>query len=403
MIVHIDMDAFFAAVEELDFPELMGKAVIVGGSPQGRGVVATANYAARKFGVHSAMPMAQAQRLCPQAVIRRGRMERYQDISSQIHTIFNRYTPEIEPLSLDEAFLEVSGSEKLFGSTEQIGRRIKDEIQMELGLVASVGIAPSKFVAKIASDLNKPDGFVCVTQKQVQGFLDPLPVGRLWGVGKVTGAVFEKLGIRNIGQVRTQSPELMQRYFSNMGQHLLDLANGIDPRRVISERQAKSISNETTFPVDVVDAEVLRAKLMGLCEQVCGRLRQHGFKGRTVQLKLRDADFQTITRAQSFPLATDLTDEIWQTCWRLFQNNWRSGQAIRLLGMGVSGLVEQDQFDNQQDDLFSSATKQHLQVIDTITDDIQSRYGHTALQRGTSLSSQRTLSDKSKPHLKRQE
>ena len=397
MLIHIDMDAFFAAVEELDFPELVGKAVIVGGNPQGRGVVSTANYAARKFGVHSAMPMAQAVRLCPQAVIRRGRMSRYQEISAQIHAIFNRYTPEVEPLSLDEAFLDVRASEKLFGSTEQIGRRIKDEILSELGLIASVGIAPSKFVAKIASDLHKPDGFVSVNQNQVRDFLDPLPVGRLWGVGKVTRTVFDKLGIHSIAEVRTQSPELMQRYFGNMGQHLLDLSNGIDPRRVASERLTRSISNETTFPIDVVDAEVLRAKLMGLCEQVSGRLRQRDLKGRTVQLKLRNADFQTITRSQSFPVATDLTDEIWRSCWQLFQNNWRKGQAIRLVGVGVSGLMDEEQHVNPQEDLFSSASKQHLQEIDTITDDIQSRYGHTALQRGTSLGTPRTMSDKSKP------
>ena len=403
MLIHIDMDEFFAAVEVLDYPELVGKAVIVGGNPQGRGVVSTANYAARKFGVHSAMPMAQAIRLCPQAVVRRGRMARYQEISTQIHAIFARYTPEIEPLSLDEAFLEVSGSEKLFGSPVQIGRRIKEEILRELGLIASVGVAPTKFLAKIASDLDKPDGFVFVAPEQVQAFLDPLPVARLWGVGKVTGAVFERLGIRTIGQVRQQSPQLMQRYFGNMGAHLLELANGIDPRPVVSERQAKSISNETTFPVDVVDAEVLRAKLMGLCEQVSGRLRQQGLKGRTVQLKLRYPDFQTLSRARRLPQASDHTDDIWQTCWQLFRDNWRSGQVIRLIGMGVSGLDEAAPATSQQADLFATPQKQHLQVIDTITDDIQSRYGHHALQRGTSLSPQRTLFDKSKPKAKQQE
>lgn len=396
MLIHIDMDAFFAAVEELDYPELVGKAVIVGGNPEGRGVVSTANYAARKFGVHSAMPMAQAMRLCPQAVIRRGRMNRYQEISSQIHTIFGRYTPEIEPLSLDEAFLDVRGSEKLFGSTAQIGQRIKAEIRSELGLVSSVGVAPTKFVAKIASDLDKPDGFVCVAEGQVQAFLDPLPVTRLWGVGKATATIFDKLGIRSIGQVRSQSPQLMLRYFGNTGEHLLALANGVDPRPVVSERQAKSISNETTFPVDVVDADVLRGKLMALCEQVSGRLRQHGLKGRTVQLKLRNPDFQTLTRSRSLPVATDHTDEIWQLGWQLFRENWRAGQAVRLLGLGVSGLGDTTALEAKQDDLFAQASKQHLQVIDTITDDIQSRYGHAALQRGTSLRPQRVSPGKNK-------
>lgn len=396
MLLHIDMDAFFAAVEELDFPELVGRPLIVGGSPQGRGVVSTANYAARKFGVHSAMPMAQAIRLCPQAVIRSGRMSRYQEISAQIHAIFARYTPEIEPLSLDEAFLDVHSSEKLFGPTVQIAHSIKNEIFDELGLMASVGVAPTKFVAKIASDLDKPNGFVCVAPEQVQAFLDPLPISRLWGVGKATAAVFDKLGIRRIGQVRTQSPQLMQRYFGNTGQHLLELANGIDPRPVVSERQAKSISNETTFPIDVLDADVLHGKLMALCEQVSGRLRHHGLKGRTIQLKLRDPEFKTQTRSRSLPGATDLTDEIWQTCRQLFRENWRNGQAVRLLGMGVSGLDDMDSKKTQQEDLFAVVSKQHLQVIDTITDDIQSRYGYGALQRGTSLKSQRTMSDKTK-------
>lgn len=396
MIIHIDMDEFFAAVEMLDFPELAGKAVIVGGSAEGRGVVSTANYAARKFGVHSAMPMMQAKRLCPTAVVRPVRMSRYQEVSDQIHAIFGRYTPEIEPLSLDEAFLDVSGSERLFGSTEQIGRRIKLEILEELGLTASVGVAPSKFMAKIASDLEKPDGFVVVEPDQQQAFLDPLPICRLWGVGKATAAIFERLGIRRIGQVREQSPQLMQRYFGHHGLHLLELANGIDPRPVISERRAKSISNETTFPIDVVDGNVLRGKLMALCEQVAGRLRHHGFKGRTIQLKLRDPDFKTLTRSRSLPQATDLTDEIWQTCWQLFRENWHSGQAVRLLGMGVSGFTDETVSQIAQEDLFASAGKDHLQVIDTITDDIQSRYGHGAIQRGTSLKPQRTTSDKAK-------
>ena len=396
MLIHLDMDAFYAAVEELDFPELVGRPLIVGGNPQGRGVVSTANYAARKFGVHSAMPMAQAIRLCPQAVIRRGRMSRYQQISEQIHSIFARYTPEIEPLSLDEAFLDVRGSEKLFGPTAQIARRIKDEIFSELGLMASVGVAPTKFVAKIASDLDKPNGFVCVAPQQVQAFLDPLPISRLWGVGKATAAIFARLGIRTIGQVRAQSPQLMQRYFGNHGQHLLELANGIDPRPVVSERQAKSISNEMTFPIDVVNGEVLRGKLMVLCEQVSGRLRQQGLQSRTIQLKLRDPDFKTLTRSRSLPQATDHTDEIWQTCSQLFRDNWCSGQAVRLLGMGVSGFADGAAKETQQDDLFAAASKQHLQVIDTITDDIQARYGHGALQRGTSLKSQRTSSDKAK-------
>jgi len=202
MILHVDMDAFYASIEERDRPELMGKPVIVGGTPEGRGVVAAANYVARQYGIHSAMAAVTARRLCPQAIYLPPRMQYYAEVSKQIHEIFQRFTPIIEPLSLDEAFLDVRGSEQLFGSSAAIGRRIKAEIRQELRLVASVGVAPVKFVAKIASDLQKPDGFVVVDAKRVQEFLDPLPVSRLWGVGRVAGEVFRKLGIHTIGQLR---------------------------------------------------------------------------------------------------------------------------------------------------------------------------------------------------------
>ena len=211
MILHVDMDAFYASVEERDDPSLVGKPVIVGGTAEGRGVVAAANYEARKFGVHSAMASARAKRLCPHAVVIRPRIDYYAEVSRQIREIFEQFTPLIEPLSLDEAFLDATGSESLFGPSADIGRQIKQRIRAELQLVASVGVAPNKFVAKIASDVRKPDGFVVVEPGEVQAFLDPLPVGRIWGVGKVTGQVFERLGIRTIGQLRNLSLDYAQR------------------------------------------------------------------------------------------------------------------------------------------------------------------------------------------------
>jgi DNA polymerase IV len=275
MILHVDMDAFYASVEERDRPELAGRPLIVGGTPQGRGVVAAANYAVRMFGVHSAMPTSTALRLCPQAIVIPPRLDYYAEISEQIREILYRFTPLIEPLSLDEAFLDVTGSEALFGPSVEIGRRIKREIRTSVRLVASVGIAPNKFLAKIASDLEKPDGFVVVDPAGVQAFLDPLPAGRLWGVGRVTGQALEQLGVRTIADVRQMPVEVLQQHFGKGGEHIWQLANGIDERRVIPDREAKSISHETTFAVDIGDREVLHAWLVELAEQVGRRLRRH--------------------------------------------------------------------------------------------------------------------------------
>ena len=298
MTLHVDMDAFYAAVEQRDRPELAGKPVIVGGSAEGRGVVAAASYAVRRFGVHSAMPTATALRLCPEAIVLPVRMSHYAAISRQIRDIFARYTPLVEPLSLDEAFLDVSGCEKLFGKPEQIARRIKQEILDETGLIASVGVAPNKFLAKIASDLEKPDALVVVDPERVAEFLDPLPVGRIWGVGKVTESVMHRLGVNTIGQLRSIPIEHLRQHFGDAGDHFWRLARGIDHRKVVPDRQAKSLSHETTFATDITDLESLRYRLWELTEQVARRLRRTGRYGRTVQIKLRFSDFRTITRSR---------------------------------------------------------------------------------------------------------
>jgi len=374
------MDAFYASVEEREDPSLKTKPVVVGGPAQGRGVVSAANYNARKFGVHSAMPMAQALKRCPDLVCLRGRMDLYAEVSHQIREIFARYTPMIEPLSLDEAFLDVSASEKLFSSGENIAQQIKDDILNELDLVASVGMAPSKFIAKIASDVNKPDGFVIVDPEYVQAFLDPLPVSRIWGAGKVTVATFDRMGIKTIGQLRRQSEPWLTSQFGNMGAHLWKLANGLDDREVKSEGQTKSISHETTFAVDLYSKDTLHAWLLHLTEQVTWRLRKHELKGKTINLKVRHHDFKTITRSQSLPQATDSTDEIWQITRGLFQKYWTGTSAIRLIGMGVTGLLRHDQV-IQQGDLFVSPSDTK---IDRVADDINARFGASTLQRGRS-------------------
>lgn len=380
-ILHVDMDAFYASVEIRDNPALADKPVIVGGSPQGRGVVSAASYLARKFGVHSAMPMSQAIRLCPQAVVVRPRIDDYAAISQQIRSIFNRYTPDVEPLSLDEAFLDVTACEKLFGIGLRIAREIKTAIRVELGLVASVGVAPNKFVAKIASDIRKPDALVEVKPDEVQQFLDPLPVSRLWGAGKATVAQFEKLGIRTIAQLRQLSEALLIAHLGKWGAHLWQLAHGVDPRPVESEGQAKSISHETTFPVDVADTAMLEAWLLHLTEQVASRLRAASLRGKTVQLKLRYPDFKTVTRAYSLDQPTAGTDILWQITKELFHANWKGSPPLRLIGMGVSQFVASDIPTPMQGDLFQRDDPR-ARALDSITDTINQKYGAATLHRG---------------------
>ncbi|MDG2384719.1 MAG: DNA polymerase IV [Pirellulaceae bacterium] len=381
MILHIDMDAFYASVEQRDAPQLRNRPVIVGGSSAGRGVVCAASYEARKFGIHSAMPAAQAKRQCPHAIFLSPRMSHYAEISAQIREIFHRYTPLIEPLSLDEAFLDVTGSEALFGTSEQIGQQIKAEIAAEVDLIASVGIAPNKFLAKIASDLEKPNGFVVVTAEQVDGFLAPLPVSRLWGVGRITGQAFSRIGVRTIADLRRLPLQSLIDQFGEHGAHLAKLSHGIDPRPVIPDRQAKSISHETTFAQDISDQAVLRAWIVELANQVAWRLRQHNFLGRTVQLKIRLADFQTMTRAQQLPTPTNVTDEIQSTALGILEQQ-RFAQPIRLLGLSVSGL---DNNVLRQKNLFHESTHDTQQRIDAATDQIRDRFGKSSLTRGSSM------------------
>jgi len=383
MILHVDMDAFYASVEERDRPELVGKPLIVGGTVEGRGVVAAANYVIRKFGVHSAMPTATALRLCPQAIVLPPRLDYYARISEQIRQIFDRYTPVVEPLSLDEAFLDVTGSESLFGPSESIGRRIKQEIRNELQLTASVGVAPNKFLAKVASDLEKPDGFTVVDSQRIQEFLDLLPVGRLWGVGRVAGEAFDRLGVRTIRDLRQLSPELLTRLFGQSGEQFWQLARGIDERRVVPDREAKSISHETTFATDLEAPEVLRAWLLELSEQVAWRLRRHKLRGRTVTIKVRFDDFQTITRSHTRDDPTDITREIVQTALELLTERMPAKRfRVRLLGVGISGFENPEQI---QGSLFTDEDRLRQSRLDETADRLKERFGSNALQRASSL------------------
>jgi DNA polymerase-4 len=389
MILHLDMDAFYASVEEREQPALRGRPVIVGGTPQGRGVVAAANYVARQYGVHSAMPAVQAQRLCPHAVVLPSRMPLYVQESKRIRDIMARYTPLIEPLSLDEAFLDVGGSERLFGSARSIAVALKREILDEIGLVASVGVAPTKFVAKIASDFDKPDGLVCVEPHDVQEFLDDLPIGTLWGVGRATGARFAQLGVRTIGDLRQQSQNVIDALFGRQGTHLWQLAHGIDERAVIPEREAKSISHETTFNRDLAGYRELSTHLHALVEQVAARLRRAQRRAARVQIKVRFDDFRTFSRASTFDTPTDSTRLIRIRATELLAQNVPRSRSqteqlttpVRLIGVGVSGFSD-IAVEAAQGDLFTSAKAEPDTVVDRVVDNIRGRYGAQALRRG---------------------
>jgi DNA polymerase-4 len=346
-------------------------------------VVAAASYEARRHGIHSAMPAATAVRQCPHAVFLRPRIGYYAQISGQILEIFNRFTPLVEPLSLDEAFLDVRGSVGLFGPPVEIARQIKSTIRKELSLVASVGVAPNKFLAKVASDLEKPDGLVVVDEGAEQAFLDPLAVGRLWGVGRVAGRSFDQLGIRTIEQLRRMPLDTLTAKFGSAGEHLWNLAHGRDDRMVIPEHQAKSISHETTFEQNICDREVLRAWLLDLTDQVSRRVRAHGIRGKTVQLKVRFSDFRTITRSHSLPEPTDVTDEIWSVVSQLFDSRLPNPlPPVRLLGMGVSGL---DTTGERQSLLFDGQQRERQSRLDTATDQIRERFGSSAIGRAAAI------------------
>jgi DNA polymerase IV len=380
MILHVDMDAFYASIEIRDRPELKDKPVIVGGSPTGRGVVAAASYKAREYGIHSAMPASRARGLCPEAVFLPSRIAYYSQISEQIHAIFKRYTPLVEPLSLDEAFLDVTQSEALFGGAEAIGRRIKKEIREETGLIASVGVAPSKFVSKIASDIGKPDGFVVVPEAGIRAFLDPLPVRRLWGVGKVTDRILEKAGIRTIRQFRDQPRRMLHDLLGKWGDHLWELARGIDPRPVVPDHEAKSISHEVTFEADRKGFDDLHKHLVEMVEHVAARLRRHGLRARTVEIKIRFPDFKTITRSRTLPGATDLTGDLIRIAALLLEKHLpRKHAGVRLLGMGVSHL---DSGEPSQGELFADDRAVKQSRMDAASDRIRDKFGDAALRRG---------------------
>jgi DNA polymerase-4 len=373
------MDAFFAAVEVLDNPELKGKPVIVGGTPETRGVVAAASYEVRKFGVHSAMSSYRALKLCPHAVVIKPRGRRYGEVSRQVMEVLHGYTPLVEQISIDEAFLDVTGSTHLFGPAPEIGRDIKKRIRGELHLTASVGVAPNKFLAKLASDLEKPDGFVVIEEANAAAVLAPLPVGKLWGVGKVTEQELADIGVRRIGDLFTRPREKLEECLGSYTDTLLELAQGLDDRPVETEGETKSIGAETTFPEDIAGRDELRRWVCKLVERVGRELRESGMRARTVNIKARFPDFTTITRAQTLPAPTAATRTIRETATELLMERVPKSKALRLLGVTVSNLVTPGE---GQLELFPDEAEEKSEALDRIVDEIQEKFGLDALRSG---------------------
>lgn len=380
-ILHVDMDAFYASVEQRDRPELRGRPVLVGGS-SARGVVAAASYEARRYGIRSAMPTREALRRCPEAVCVKGRMEHYQAVSRQIFGIFRRYTPVVEGLSLDEAFLDVTGSLTLFGSPTAIARGVKEDIRSETGLCASVGIAPNKLVAKIASDLDKPDGLVLVTADTLRATLDPLPVETLPGIGRRTLARLHGLGVRSIADLRTASAESLRPVFGRYTARVRERSAGVDERPVVVHRPEKSVSAEQTFDEDLTTFDEQERRLLRLAERTGARLRAKRLVAGTVQVKIRAADFSTHTRQTRLHPPGNATRALFDTARELLAA-WRDeypGRSIRLLGVGAAELTAAEQLD-----LFDSASDGGGSGLDQTVDRIRERFGTTALSRARSL------------------
>jgi DNA polymerase IV len=381
-IVHVDMDAFFASVEQRDNPEYKGKPVIVGSDPKqgkGRGVVAASSYEARKFGIHSAMPISIAYTKCPHAVFLRPDMDKYAEASHRVFEIFEKFTPEIEPISIDEAFLDITGSWHLFGSPENTCLLIKNMIKKQTLLTASIGMAPNMMTAKIASDIKKPDGFVVVKPEDLLSFLHPLPVRKLWGVGGKTEKEMADMGINTIGDIASKSSDELYDHFGENGLHSWNLANGIDPREVEPAGEARSISNEHTFDSDTRDKALIMDILMHLSEKVSRRMRREGLKSRTITLKIRSGAFKTYTRAVTIDPATNFADRIYGNVLKKAETFDLENIPVRLLGVKVSNFVDS----SWNTDLFAGGDPKDLKKEDIhkAIDRIIDKYGEGSIRR----------------------
>ncbi len=379
-IVHVDMDAFFAAIEQRDNPEFRGKPVVIGADPKsgrGRGVVSTCSYEARKFGIHSAMPISIAYRKCPRAIFLPVNGEKYSEVSRRIYNLLHDFSPDIEPVSIDEAFLDITGSYHLFGAPRDVCILIKACVKKEIGLTASVGLAPTKMAAKIASDLKKPDGFVEVAKAGLLDFLWPLDIRKMWGLGAKTEIVFRKMGINTIGDIAKKSIEELTDALGKNGAHFWYLARGIDERRVETETETKSIGNEVTFEKDTSDSGKIKRTLMSLCEKITGRMRRKGFRGRTVTLKIRLEGFKTYTRASTMGVPSNFTDVLYKQSENLYNRFDTKGRKVRLVGVSVSNLT----LINSPEWLFEENGNKKIENVHAAVDKIKNKFGENSIHR----------------------
>jgi len=378
-IIHLDMDAFFASVEQLDNPELRGKPVIVGGAPNERGVVSTCSYEARRFGVRSAMPLTEAYRRCPQGIFVRGRGWRYAEISEAVLVIMSAFSPLLEPVSIDEAFLDVTHSFKLFGPGPDIARTIQRRVKDELGLSCSLGVAPNKFLAKLASDLKKPAGLVVITEENAKATLAPLPIEKIWGVGPKTAEQLKKIGFATIGDIQRADISLLERRLGVHGRDLWCLAHGQDERPVANSDEVKSVGHEHTFDVDIADLEAVKSTLLALAAKVGRRLRRKGLKCKVVHLKLRYHDFTTYTRQRSLGQSTNLDHEIYNAAVELLTAHF-DGRPVRLIGVSVNQLSALGESVEQLNLLAPPPERQRK--LAKVLDSIKEKHGEKSITYG---------------------
>ncbi len=380
-IIHLDMDAFYPSVEVLDNPELKGKPVIVGGSKQ-RGVVSSASYEARKFGVHSAQPMATAMRLCPNGMVLPVRMARYKEVSEQVFKIFYLFTPLVEPLSIDEAFLDVTGSTRLFGSAIEIAKKIQQMVVVKTGLTISAGVATSKFVAKIASDMDKPDGLTVVPPDKVWEFLDPLPIEKMWGVGKVTQEGLSHLSIHTFKDLRQVPVEVLGKKFGKHGIHMHQLSMGIDERDVVTLHDVKSIGHEDTYSKDILDLKLAKRELLSLANRVARRMRRKGLEGKTITLKVKYHDFVQITRSVTRHKYTNDSADIYSNICSLLEKTAVGKKPVRLLGISLSNLA--DIGSGRQRSLFNyNGSNEKRKELNKTLDSIFNKFGGKGIRPGS--------------------
>jgi len=381
MILHIDMDAFYASVEQLDHPELKGKCVIVGGSSN-RGVVSAASYEARKYGVHSAMPIFQAKKKCPQGVFTPPRISRYKAVSKEIMALLRTYTPVVEPVSIDEAYMDLSGCEQMFGDPETIAISIKRNIKDTVQLTCSVGVAPNKFLAKIASDMDKPDGFMIIPESKVNAFIESLPIRKVPGVGAMMHKKLDAMGIKMLGDVKRFSEASLLRRLGKFGNRLFELASGMDPSPVTPTAEHKSISSEETLAVNTSDKSVLCRYMLRQSEDVGRQLRQLELKAKTVTIKIKHGDFKQKTRSNTISTPTQSSETIYKEAKKLL-GAYPIDKQVRLIGVGVSGLVSKSA--PTQLDLFNMQEKEddRWERVDKALDSISQKFGKSAVKRAT--------------------